>query len=189
LRTPRTFVAIFPPPGVQEALLRAARGLLAEDSVRWTRPANVHLTLKFLGETPEENLEDIHAALGAVAGRHGAFRVRPSGLGAFPSARRGRTIWAGVDEGSDSLQALAEDVEKALEPLGFGRERRAYTPHATLGRVRKRFVRLPEPDVGRLPDFRARRLDLVESVPGPDGVSYTVRGSYPLSGAPAGGSR
>lgn len=186
MRTLRTFVAIFPPSGVQEALLRAARDLLVEDSVRWARPANVHLTLKFMGETPEEKLEDIHAALSAVAGRHGAFRVRPSGLGAFPSTRRARTIWAGVDVGSASLQALAEDVEKALEPLGFGRERRAYTPHATLGRARKRSVRLPESDVGRLPDFRARRLDLVESVPGPGGVSYTVRGSYPLSGAPAG---
>ncbi len=183
----RTFVAIFPPPGARETLLRAARSVLEGDDVRWSRTSNVHLTLKFLGETSKENLADVHAALGAVAGRYGPFRVRFSGLGAFPSASKARTIWAGVDEGSASVCRLAEDVENALETLGFVRERRPYTPHATLGRARKRSVRLPQTDVGRLPGFQVRCLDLVESVPGPRGVFYTVRESYPLrppSGTP-----
>lgn len=180
----RTFVAVFPPPEVQEALHRAARSAPVGGGVRWTRPSNIHLTLKFLGEVDKDSLDGIHTALLGIAGRHEPFRVQPAGLGTFPSARKARIIWAGVAEGSTSLAALAKDIEDSLELLGFGRETRPYKPHATLGRARGGPARLAETATGPLPGFEARRLDLVESVPGPSGVVYTVRESYPLSESP-----
>lgn len=179
----RTFVAVFPPLEVRrialEAARDAARGL--GDRMRWTRPENVHLTLKFLGDVPEERLEALCAALREVRGLHAPFDASLASFGAFPSARRARVAWAGTGAGSEELRALAADVEKALAPLGFEREERPYVPHATLGRVRGRPVRLDLPAVvpGE-PDFRVARLDLVRSTPGPEGSVYETLEGFGL---------
>lgn len=180
----RTFVAIFPPPEVQESLLRAAKSAPVDGEVRWTHQENVHLTLKFLDDTGEEALEGIRAALKEVAGRHASFYIQPSRLGAFPSAGKARVLWSGVDEGSAELAALAADVECSLEPLGFGREERVYRPHATLGRARRGPVKVAEEYVVRIPGFVAGRLDLTESVLGTRGATYRTLESYTLSGEP-----
>ncbi|MGF1472203.1 MAG: RNA 2',3'-cyclic phosphodiesterase [Rubrobacteraceae bacterium] len=176
----RAFVGIFPPPEVQEALLRAARSVPAPESIRWVRPANVHLTLKFLGDVREESLESLHAILDGVAGRHGPFPVQTSDLGAFPSLGKARVLWAGVDKGSTELSGLAEDVARSLETAGFDREKRAYKAHATLGRVRGRPARLPEGVGLRAPEFDVRRLELVQSRLSPEGATYSTLESYPL---------
>ena len=178
----RTFVAIFPPPEVQKALLHAAKSVPIDGNVRWTRRENVHLTLKFLGDVGEEALKDVRVALGEVAGRHEPLRIQPSGVGAFPSKKKARVLWAGVAGGSAELSSLAADVEDALENLGFGREERDYKPHATLGRVRGRPARLLEDLDIRVPEFAARRLDLVESQLCAAGVAYEKLESYPLTG-------
>lgn len=177
----RAFVAIFPPPEIQETLLRAAKNISVDGNIRWVRRENVHLTLKFLGDIEEGMLEGVRAALAEVAGRHGPFYVRPSGLGAFPSGKKARILWAGTHKGSPALSSLAEDVESMLEPLGFGRERRGYKPHATLGRVRGRPVRLPDSANIQAPKFAVRRLDLIESILGAEGATYRKLESYLLS--------
>ena len=110
--------------------------------------------------------------------------MQPSGLGAFPSGKKARVLWAGIDKGSSELSTLAADVEKALENLGFGREKRGYKPHITLGRSRGRPARLPYGVEVEAPGFTARRLDLVESLPGSAGVTYKKLESYPLRRAP-----
>jgi RNA 2',3'-cyclic 3'-phosphodiesterase len=178
----RIFVAVFPPPAVRRALSDAARELPVVGEVRWVRPENVHLTLKFLGDIPEDNLGHIAEALEPVRLRHGPFEAELSGFGAFPSARRARILWAGIGEGSEPLRALARDVEASLEPLGFEREDRAYVPHLTLGRARGRPVSLgaggtPPP----VPGFLVRSVELVESVLGATGSAYSTLAAYPLS--------
>jgi RNA 2',3'-cyclic 3'-phosphodiesterase len=178
----RIFVAVFPPPEVRRALARAAHELPVVGEVRWVRPENVHLTLKFLGDVAENDLGRIAEALEPVRLRHGTFEAGLSGLGAFPSARRARILWAGIGEGSESLRALARDVEASLEPLGFEHEDRAYVPHLTLGRARGRPVALeavefPSP----VNSFTVRNLELVESVLGGAGSAYSTLVSYPLS--------
>ncbi len=178
----RTFVAVFPPPGVREALAGAARELPVVGPIRWVRPENVHLTLKFLGDVSKVDLLDrVAGALEAVCGRHEPFEVEPSTFGAFPSAGRARILWAGFDEGSDRLRALAEDVEASMEPLGFEREDRTYMPHLTLGRARARPVVLAAVDTpSTLPNFTVRNVELVGSVPGGAGVTYSTLATYPL---------
>jgi 2'-5' RNA ligase len=179
----RTFVAIFLPIEVRESLLEAAHDLSVEKSIRWSRPENVHLTLKFLGDVPEEDLDGIRGVLSRVCGRHEPFEAATSGFGAFPSASKARVVWADVVEGRDALRALAEDLETSLGSLGFAREsRRAFRPHVTLGRVRGSPVRLELAKTGaRGLRFPVREMILARSVPGEAGATYSVLAACPLS--------
>ncbi len=178
----RAFVAVFPPPEVREALVGAARELPVVGLVRWVRPENVHLTLKFLGDVSKEDLLGrVAEALEPVAGRYAPFEAEPSTFGAFPSARRARILWAGIGEGSDPLRALAGDVEASLEPLGFEHEDRAYMPHLTLGRARTHPVVLEAVETpSTVPGFTVRNVELVQSVTGGAGVTYSTLATYPL---------
>jgi RNA 2',3'-cyclic 3'-phosphodiesterase len=114
--------------------------------------------------------------------RHGPFKAEPSSFGAFPSARRARILWAGIGEGSDRLRALVKDVEASLEPLGFGREDRAYTPHLTLARARGRPVVVQDTETpSTVPSFAVRHTELVQSVLGGAGATYSTLATYRLS--------
>jgi RNA 2',3'-cyclic 3'-phosphodiesterase len=175
----RTFVAVFPPHEVREALFRAAHDLPASKAFRLIGPEKLHLTLKFLGNVTEEDLIRVEQALEQLRGRHEPFEVSTSGFGAFPSQRRPRILWAGVGEGSEPLRAVAHSVDDLLEPVGFGRERRPYVPHLTLGRARGQGAKLDATSV--YPPalrFSVSGVDLVESVPGEGGVSYSVLETY-----------
>ena len=178
----RAFVAVFPPPEIRRALAGAARELPVVGDVRWIRPENVHLTLKFLGDIPEDVSDRIAEALDSLRPRHRPFEARLSGFGGFPSSRRARILWAGIGEGSEPLSALARDVETSLEPLGFEREDRAYLPHLTLGRARGRPMALEAAEItSPIPGFRVRSVELVESVLGGEGATYSTLATYPLS--------
>lgn len=179
----RAFVAVFPPPEVQQAALEAAleAGRSLGDRIRWTRSENVHLTLKFLGDVPEEKLDDVSAALRGLCAGHAPFDSSISGFGAFPNARRARILWAGV--GSEAIVALAADIDAAFEPLGFERERRPYVPHATLGRVRGRPARVElPPTVPGETVFQIRRVELMESTLSAGGSLYETLEYFALEG-------
>ncbi len=101
-------------------------------SARWVRPDGMHITLKFIGHVEAEKLAPIRAALASV---HSSAPVEMSfrGLGFFPTERRPRVLWYGV-EASPNLAPLAADIERGLEPLGIERENRKFVPHLTLAR-------------------------------------------------------
>ncbi len=177
----RVFIAIYPPLEIREPLLRKARDLLPGNEFRWVKSANVHLTLKFLGDVEEERIAGLQESLDVVCGRHERFEVVPRGIGAFPSPWKARVIWAGVDKGTDALLALAKDLEGSLAALGFESEKRGFEPHITLGRSRDRPGTLP---VGTgsvtAPGFLAWRVELVESSLGADGAVYSTLSEHPL---------
>jgi 2'-5' RNA ligase len=175
----RTFVAVFPPPAIREALFRVARDLPASKAFRLIGPEKLHLTLKFLGNVAEDDLSRVAQALEPLRGRHEPFEVSTSGFGGFPSERKARILWAGVGEGSEPLRAVALSVEDLLEPAGFGREQRPYVPHLTLGRAWGRQAKLDGASVS-LPALRftLSSVDLVESVPGEGGITYSVLETY-----------
>jgi 2'-5' RNA ligase len=104
-------------------------------AVKWVEPENLHLTLKFLGEVPEEQIEAIVEALRAIAQATAPFPFTVKGVGGFPDLRRPRVLWVGV-EPTPPLMRLQQIVEQAMERLGFPPEERAYHPHITLGRVK-----------------------------------------------------
>jgi 2'-5' RNA ligase len=106
--------------------------------VRWVRPEGIHLTLKFLGDTPAAQVAQIAEAMCAACEGHALFAISVGGMGCFPNVRRPRVLWVGVEEPTGALSRLQADVERALQPLGYPRERRGFSPHLTLGRIRGR---------------------------------------------------
>lgn len=110
---------------------------LSAAPLRWTRPQDIHLTLKFLGDTDPARLDDILAALQPVVHSHAPFAVTTGGLGCFPSARRPNVLWVGVQDPDYKLQALAAGVDSALVGVGWQPERRPFSGHLTLARVQR----------------------------------------------------
>ena len=103
--------------------------------IRWVAPANYHLTLKFLGNVDESQIETIGQALAEALHPFQRFTINAKGLGVFPSVKRPRVLWVGLV--GSPLTTLAVAVEAALVPLGFPREEKAFTPHLTIGRWRQ----------------------------------------------------
>ncbi|MGB8540560.1 MAG: RNA 2',3'-cyclic phosphodiesterase [Candidatus Acidiferrales bacterium] len=129
----RLFVALDIPDAVRRALRELMARLKPECSdARWVRPEGIHITLKFLGETDGAKLDSITSVLSAL---HpvGQVELDFRGIGFFPNEFHPRVIWCGV-EASPNLTALAASVDRALQPLDFPAETRAFTPHLTLAR-------------------------------------------------------
>mgnify|MGYP001012690559 CR=1 FL=1 len=139
MRMIRAFAAIPLPKAYQDGLAALPKKDMPAPPARlgWTRPGSWHLTLKFLGDVPESGkggLEEVVGALAAI--RFAPFALRGAGAGFFPDAGAPRTLWIGVDAGRKECADLAGLVEKALVPLGYAKERRPFSPHLTLARVR-----------------------------------------------------
>lgn len=178
----RLFVAVFPPPEIQKALAASTSVLRIEGDARWIRPENIHLTLKFLGEVLEDGAaNEIADTLEKIAGRHNPFDLSPSSFGAFPSEGKARVIWIGAKGGIEPLRALAEDIETSLEPLGFERGRRSFSPHFTLGRAKKKPVKIEVEREIEIPGFEAKEIHLVKSETKKEGAVYTPLETFRLS--------
>ncbi len=108
------------------------------DGMKWVAPENIHITLRFLGEVEDPSVERIVDALEGTLSDADAFAVSVRGLGAFPPRGSPQVLWAGVTDGAENLVSLNDAVESALEPVGFEREKRRFSPHATLGRARRK---------------------------------------------------
>jgi 2'-5' RNA ligase len=135
----RCFVAIDLPSDVRGGLGAAGDGLRVvapRADIRWVATAAMHLTLKFLGEVPEERVAAIRDSLAVVAATTPPMMLTCAGLGVFPGPSRPRVVWAGITDGLRELGLLAAAVERAVEPLGYAPERRPFRGHVTLGRVR-----------------------------------------------------
>jgi 2'-5' RNA ligase len=137
----RTFIAIDMPEQVRAALGEAEQRLQAAAAadaraVKWVAPASIHLTLKFLGDTPVDTLDAIRAALAHVASARRAWALQLGHAGCFPNARQPRVLWIGVEGDIGGLTELQAAIEAAIAPLGFPTESRPFSPHLTLGRVR-----------------------------------------------------
>jgi 2'-5' RNA ligase len=104
--------------------------------VKWVKPENLHVTLKFLGEVDERNFPDMFAALEKSLTSCKEFDFCLKGLGCFPDTRRPRVIWVGIDEGADELKKVARDIDQIMCEFGFKPEKRGFSAHLTIGRVK-----------------------------------------------------
>ncbi len=148
--------------------------------VRWASEASLHLTLRFLGEVAEERVAAIDAALRACVRGVKSFAVGLGGGGAFPSLARPRVVWLAVER-HPALDLLANDVERALNALGFEPELRPFAPHLTLGRAKHGAGAAAFRDLAQLAaavDHQGTSVvdsvDLMQSTLGPQGASYVV---------------
>lgn len=134
----RTFVAVEITPEIRSATLRLIERLrVAPAKVTWTKAANLHYTLKFLGDVAAERTNEICRAVQEAVGPFAPFEIVAQGAGAFPAVSHPRTLWLGVGDGAEPMELLFQAVERLLEPLGFAKEHRRFTAHVTLGRVRE----------------------------------------------------
>jgi 2'-5' RNA ligase len=135
----RSFIAIDFPDETRKALEDIQKELKrCGAGVRWVKPSSIHLTLKFLGNIQPAQVEDIALAVAQEIRDHPPITLCAAGLGAFPSRRKPRVIWIGMEGEVQRLNGIQALIENALEPLGFAREKRGFRPHLTIGRVKDR---------------------------------------------------
>jgi 2'-5' RNA ligase len=133
----RTFIAIELPERVKKNIELAQAPLKKTNAfVSWVKPGNIHITLKFLGEVPEEKINDVSLATEKALEGIKKFRMSLKGMGAFPDFRRPRVIWIGAENGEKELSYLAGRVEEEMEKIGFPKENRKFSAHFTIGRVK-----------------------------------------------------
>lgn len=135
----RLFIGIGLSPDCRRAIAGAVSPLREKGiPVSWTPEHNLHLTLKFLGETPASRVNEL-AGLMAEAGRSiPPFMLRIEEAGAFPTIRTPRVLWIGIREPLELVRKLHQNMENALSGAGFPRDERPFHPHVTVGRVRGR---------------------------------------------------
>lgn len=188
----RAFVAVVPGDAVREAVTAVVDRLRPlGPSVAWVPAANLHVTLQFLGNQPEERLAAATEALHAAAAVTAPFEVTLHGIGAFPGLERPRILWVGLALGALEVRALQERVAVALAREGFPREDRAWHPHLTIGRVydERRWRREAGPALRQalaqaaatgFGTARVAEVALMQSDLSPRGARYTVRQAVAL---------
>lgn len=176
----RLFVALDFPDDVRQRLAGLGGGV---PGARWTEPENLHLTLRFIGEVPEDQAADIDLALSEVTAP--AFDLVLDGVGVFGAGHNARVLWAGVERG-DALSHLQAKVESALVRCGLPAEERKFSPHVTLARLKD----APRERIGRFIEDRAlfragpMRMDhftLYESRLGKGAAVYEALREYELT--------
>lgn len=192
----RAFIAIELPPPLHAALAAAQAALRGNDAavaraVRWVDTQAIHLTLKFLGDTPAQRLDAIGSALEQAAAARSPLTLSLARAGCFPNARQPRVLWVGLGGELDGLAAMQAAIERAIAPLGFPAEARPFTPHLTLGRLRDDASPAARQQLGaamlalRIPaaSFVVASVSLMRSDLRPDGAVYTRLRAAPLHGA------
>ncbi len=181
----RSFVAVDTSEQVKSELARLIAELKVRTqlNVKWVKPEQMHLTLAFLGEVSEQFIEQTKAQLEPVANNIKPFACQIEGLGAFPGASRARVLWAGMRDGEKEIKELQKEVVRALTQIGYVPEKRPFSPHLTLGRLR-------EPaDVSFIASipfqsslFPVTGVILFRSVLKPEGPEYTVLKEFAFGG-------
>jgi 2'-5' RNA ligase len=186
----RTFIAV----GIDKTIrdhavaLQESLGRSGAD-VKWVEPENLHVTLLFLGEVQDRTVPDVCRAVTDVAAGLAPFEMTIEGAGAFPNARRPKTLWVGVGDGRQEVVALHDALEPPLLDLGcYRREERQYTPHLTVGRVKgdagadQLAAALARRADWRGGQVRVREVLVMSSELRSEGPTYTVLGRGKLGG-------
>lgn len=204
----RTFLAVELPAPLKQALTRLQADVRNRVScelspamrIQWVRPAAIHLTVKFLGDIPEDHVEALQSAVGDTLRSLTPFSIDVAGLGVFPDLRAPRVLWVGltgspIGKGSSAaLPHLAKTIERSVEGLGYPPEARPFNPHLTLARIKE-----GSKEVGRalarigllegnvqLGQLDVRTVALIRSELRPSGSVYTKLWEVPLGMAEQG---
>jgi len=184
----RCFIALDISKEVRQSIgsaIEKVKGL--SRSVRWVTPGNVHLTLKFLGEVGDPLVFRIQERLLQLCAAHETFELTVRGTGAFPDPGHPNILWVGINE-SPPLGLLQSNIEKSLAELGFEREKKRFSPHLTVGRVKGRddlgavireWVSLKDVFFGTI---TVGETLLVKSTLKPGGAEYSKIAGFKLGG-------
>lgn len=133
----RTFIAIELPQEIKNKLAEIQEELKKSAAdVKWVEPANIHLTLKFLGEIDDKKQEKIIEIIEDASSKREPFKIEILSVGAFPKIDFPRVIWVDTSQGKDQVKEIALELEEKIAKLGIPKEERSFQSHITLGRVR-----------------------------------------------------
>jgi len=183
----RTFIAIELPSEIKDALASLQTELRrAGADVSWTRPENIHLTLKFLGEVDERRIGEVEKVCVASAAEFQPFTLRLNETGVFPNARQPRILWAGLAGEIEKTVEMRKRLDDGLALIGFEREEKDFRPHLTIGRVKSnRKIRelLALAGARQVPalSFVVTEIVLMKSELHPAGALYTPVAKVSLS--------
>lgn len=182
----RCFIAVNLDEALKQEIEKATSGLRAgKYDVRWVPAQNLHITLKFLGDTREDLLHKIEKKLLEVSSSHMAFNAKLYSIGVFPSNRNPRVVWLDIPD-ADSLIKLQVIIEESMVSLGFIKEIRPFYPHLTIGRIRslrgrdsllKAIETLKDCDFGNI---EVNKVSLMKSEVKPSGAEYMPLAEFDL---------
>ncbi len=182
----RTFLAV-PIPGE----VRSKKNMLystlenTESEIHWVKSAHLHLTLKYLGQTPEALIQDVIDKIQKITSKITPFNLTIENTGCFPVDTRPRTLWMGVQGNLDPLLKIIEQIETKLDSVGFPKSQQDYMPHITLARIKYPQKETPNIDsflkssFGVI-DFPVDRVQFISSELHPSGAVYTQLKIFPL---------
>ena len=160
-----------------------------QDKIRWVRPEGIHLTLKFMGDIKTDKSDALLLLLPGIATEVPPFELTLSELGCFPNNRSPRVLWAGVKGDLSILQNLHLAIDNVVEQVGLPRERRGFSPHLTLGRVRRDISEREVDQIGQVigstslpntPSWTNQTVDLMRTELDPEGSRHYLVGSFPM---------
>ncbi|MFC1551023.1 RNA 2',3'-cyclic phosphodiesterase [Candidatus Latescibacterota bacterium] len=176
----RTFIAVEIPAEIKNKIGRYADSMRDSfQNVKWVSPENLHLTLKFLGEINEEDVDSLIECMNPVFSDFRSFDLMLEHTGCFPSNKNPRVIWIGSDGGADNLLDIFQELEHCLETVGIDRDERMFSPHLTIGRVKRSHGKHGSHTTitGDIPEFepatfRVNSIALIKSTLTPQGPIY-----------------
>jgi 2'-5' RNA ligase len=184
----RSFIAIELPEEVKAALIGIQDEFKeSRADIRWVKPDNIHLTLKFLGEIDGKNIGNIVQKVEGACAKYSFFELGISGIGVFPNIRSPRVLWVGIQY-AEALAGLQSEIETGMASIGYERERRKFSPHLTLGRFRSakgekaisEKIEMYKND--RIGSIGVQSISLMKSELSPSGARYSRVAEIALAG-------
>jgi 2'-5' RNA ligase len=192
MQTLRTFIAVDFPIEIKEKIIEITayfQSKLPPAQIKWVEPDHMHLTLKFMGETPHDKLVQIKQSIHQVISIFPSFEIEIKALGMYPNNQRPRVIWLGINA-ENHLILLHNQLDQALKGEGIKSDRRPFSPHLTIGRVRRNADQESIIQIGKiLSQFKIASLGSIkideilyyQSVLTPQGPIYTILQSTSLN--------
>lgn len=183
----RTFIAVELPLDLKNVIADFQRSIKTENfPVKWVKPENLHLTLKFIGDIDQQTADLMKQKMEEMPPVHNAFETVVSGTGVFPNIKKPRVFWSGITHGAEELAELAKKVDNFTAGFNIEKEKRSFKPHLTLGRMKNpKFIRGLEnfisPDILYAGTFVVDKLILMKSDLKPTGAEYTPLARHMLA--------
>jgi len=180
----RTFVAI-PVPNAVFGLQDQLRSVISEKfgRIEWIKKDRLHLTLKFVGDTPESSFKPIQDVLESISKNTETIELKIEGTGCFPKKERPRVLWSGITGEISILENLYNEIQSSLESLGFYKDDKPFHPHITLGR--SKYPQKRTPDIASFLaksydpiSFRVEKIQFITSELFPNGPVYTILSTH-----------
>ena len=181
----RTFIAIKLDDTIQENIHTAISTLqrtLPPHAIRWELSENLHLTVKFLGDTPQSLIPDIQSKLQIISKEQLLFSVEVVGTGCFPNTSNPRILWLGLNNPSGELNKLQQDVEDVMVEFGFSKDQHPFKPHLTIGRIKRHIDKqiihqigqgIRNSNVKTITKWECKAIHLIKSTLTSNGARYT----------------